>query len=893
MTRHVLLAAAAWGAIAAGTANAQVAVPLPRTTPSIPVPRPAPTPVPAPAPAQSAPAPVPGQTSVPLPVDTSTPARTRETPVAVDADGRAVIPIGKHGRPDINPYDRDVDMTVPLMYRERSLGDVAVQLTHDDRFFLEAADFQRLIRPMLRKEAQEDLADRLQGKTRFSSEDLGPTGVGLDYDPSTLSVVVVRIDPSQRAVESLFGIDTREDEAPDIPAADFAAYLNVNVAQSYVWGDGAPPPSIALDFATRFGGGTVIEASGDFSERNQFGGGSSEYGFDRNFIRAVYDEPEAFRRWFAGDLQPEFRGQQSFVRMGGAGVTRQRRRFNDIRSSVLQANRQLILERDSSVRIIRNGVLYRELRLDAGAYDFSQLPLVSGSNDVQIEVRDSSGAVQNLAYQSYLDPIDLEPGDYEYAAYLGPTSRTFGRSPVYDGPVAFTGFFRKAFLDRPSIGVGLQASKHVQTVTGQTQFILSNGGRILLDGAGSNSTRAGQGGAIGVSYDQLFDRGGLIDSFTIRADYTSPRFASLGNEEGRNPVKLSVNAQYSYAWSTRLTLFGSASYLNNRDGRGDSYRIGLSSNYRLDRRWSVRGGVEYSRLPAAFGRNGIGFNVGLVFTPSIRDRAELRHESVTETTQLSYTRYGGNRLGSVGLGAVVTHRPDALSAEGFADYTGNRFDASVSHASFGQSFGAFGQENVSSLRVGTALAFADGAFGIGRRIPDAFAILHPHPNLDGRSVAAGQSISNNDFLSKSGALGGAVNNFLTSYVTQSIQYDVEDAPVGYDIGPGVVRVRPPYRGGYSVRVGTDAFASATGTLRDTAGKPVSLAGGRIIRLDAPDEEPVPFFTNSAGRFAISNLRAATRYRVELFAQQTSFEFDVPADTTGLVDLKMVSVAIVQ
>src|SRR3546814_8231607 len=83
---------------------------------------------------------------------------------------------------------------------------------------------------------------------------------------------------------------------------------------------------------------------------------------------------------------------------------------SDVCASDLQANRQLILQRESTVRFLRNGSLYREVRLQPGRYDFSSLPLIAGSNDVDIQVTDNSGAVQNLSYQQYLDPIDLDPG---------------------------------------------------------------------------------------------------------------------------------------------------------------------------------------------------------------------------------------------------------------------------------------------------------------------------------------------------------------------------------------------------------------------------------------------------------------------------------------------------
>jgi outer membrane usher protein len=170
-------------------------------------------------------------------------------------------------------------------------------------------------------------------------------------------------------------------------------------------------------------------------------------------------------------------------------------------------------------------------------------------------------------------------------------------------------------------------------------------------------------------------------------------------------------------------------------------------------------------------------------------------------------------------------------------------------------------------------------------------LLSPNKNLGDRSVVAGQSLAKNDYIGRSGALGAAVNNFLGSYVTQSVQYDVENPPTGYDIGPGVVRVHPPYRSGYAYVVGTDAFVSAMGTLVTAPGKPVVLIGGRVTLLDVKEgdnPQPIQFFTNSVGRFAIANLLPGRRYLVETYGPNgtidRSFEFAVPADTNGLVTL---------
>lgn len=878
--RSRLLLATMMTGFSSGAAIAQVSVPLPAV----------PT---APAPARPAPAPVstgqsqPG-TTVPLPGGKPPPQPTTPDIESLPVVGQngAGVPIGKYGRPDINPYDRDLEMTVPLMYKRRSLGDLPVLLTFDDRLLVDRPAFARLIGALLNPDARSRFEAATQDSQRLDSDSLKPLGIAFEYDPSSLAVVVVTIDPAARSIEPLFTAPSPGTEASELEPASFAAMLNVNAVYSHYWSgsDRSAPPTVSLNGAIR-AFGVVLEGDGQFGER---GFSNDSYSFHRNYLRLVYDQPDSYRRWYLGDLTPETRGQQGYVRMGGIGVLRQRQPFDPYRSSVLQGNRQLLLQRDATVRILRNGVLYRELRLDAGSYDFSSLPLLSGSNDVQIEVRDNSGTVQTVSYSQYLDPIDLVPGDYEYGAYIGPMSEVVGTSPKYDGAVAFTGFFRKAFVNAPAIGIGVQATRNVQILTGQSQFVLPGGSRLMLDGGISKSRVSGSGFALGAGYDMFFDRGGLTDSGTVRIDYLSRNYDSISSPGQINRNAMSITGQYNRQFNLKLTGYLTGNYLKSRDAP-DSYRFGASASYYLDRRFSIRGGVEYSKLDTLFGRGkGVGFNIALVFQPNYRDRADARHDSTNSQTSLSYQHSSSNRIGSVGYGVTATRDDNTLFAQGYADYVGNRFDASVSQASYGADFGRFGSTNVTSVRVGTSIAFADGVVGVGRRINDSFALLYPHRNLKGHQVVAGQSLATNDYMSKSGTFGAAVNGYLTSYVMQPIQYDVENPPPGYDVGSGVVRVKPPYHSGYKLKIGTDAFASATGTLLASDGTPVSLAGGRVTATDGKDKAPLFFFTNSVGRFAIANLRPGVTYRVDLGSDGTTFEFTVPADTTGLVNLKTVN-----
>ncbi len=796
-------------------------------------------------------------------------------------------------RPNINPYDRDIAITVPLNFNRRVLGELPVLLTRDDRFIVDSASFQVLIRPLLTEEAQADLAASLEGIESFAPEEINATGIQLDYDPEQLAVLVLRIDPTRRLPQVLF--QRGRPDAPEQPPEDFSAYLNTNLAvQRRVSTGDIDTPSVFLNGAIRYKS-LVFEADVQGRE-DRFTG---EYEVERRYARFVFDQPEDYRRWYLGDLDPETRGRQGFVEMGGVGVARQRRRFEPFRNNVLAGARQLVLQEESTVRVVRNGVFVREFRLDPGQYDLSNLPLDTGSNDVQLEIEGVSGAFEQVSYSAYLDSIDLEPGDYEYGAYLGVMNNGFFGSPDYSGgEMAFTGYWRKAFVNRPALGLGLQASESVQTATGQSQLILDNGARIQLDLSGSQSDIAGAGYAAALSYDHIFERDGLADNWTVVAEFVSEDFTTLGNRFGNNPTSWSFSAGYARRLNIDWVANVSASYRMSRGNlRGDSYSINASTTYRITPEWSAQVGLEYtdyersSPFSGGFG-DGLGATVALIWTPRYDRRGEVRYASARNSGSVRFQQSPENRVDSFGYVVGSTYDDGRGTISGQVDYTSNRFDATLSHVAFGRDFSNITDEQVTSLRIGSSIATTGGRWAIGRNIGDSFAIVYPHESLRGSPVIVGESLEGGRYTSRSGAFGPALSNTLASYVNQSVRYDAMNAPVGYDVGEGILRVRPTYRSGYAIEVGSAAFVSALGRVHGNGDKPLALISGRVRALDDPEAKPELFFTNSVGRFAVQNLEPGKSYRVELFTSPAQgFEFTVPEDSDGLLDLATVVVPI--
>ncbi|MBB6427630.1 hypothetical protein [Sphingopyxis sp. JAI128] len=791
-------------------------------------------------------------------------------------------------RADINPYDRDIEITAPLQFNQRILGDLPVLLTRDDRFEVSTTDFRALIDPLLTPEAQAELATILGAKPRFQTEDVAASGIRLEYDPEQLAVLVLRIAPEKRAIEALY--QRGEPEAPGDAPEPFSAFLNVNVAASRYSGErGFEKPEVFLNGAIRYQG-VVFEA--DVQGRRDFLDG--DYGFERRYARLIYDEPEKARRWFLGDLDPETRGRQGFVNLGGAGVVRQRQKFNAFRSNVLAGGRQLVLQEQATVRVMRNGIFQREFTLDPGQYDVSNLPLDAGSNDIQLEIEGISGLRQTVQYEAYLDTIDLEPGDYEFGAYVGILDDGgFGEPDYSRGKPVFTGFWRKAFLNAPAIGFGAQLSEDVQNITGQTQFILPNSGRLRLD-AGLSRAKQGNGFAATVGYDQIIGGADGYDSFTVVADYTSRRYTNIGGLTGVIPISWNLAATYTKRFTNDLFATANASYRISRSALiDDSYNLSATANYRYNKQLTFQVGVEYSQnglSSSGIGRDGFGVTFGIVWQPRYNRRAEARYNSAKRSGSARFQQSVDNRVGSFGYSLATNYDDGPVSASGQVDYVGNRFDVSLSHTAFGQRFNSFGDEQITTLRVGSSIAYAGGHVAVGRTINDSFAVVYPHKTLDGRPVIVGEGLEGGGYVSKSGAVGAALQNTLTSYLNQSVSYDVADPPRGYDIGDGIKRVTPAYKSGYAIEVGSAAFVSAIGTLHGTDGQPLKLVSGVLRRTDAADAREEPFFTNTAGRFAIAKLEPGAEYSVEFYSgDRRGFTFKVPEDNKGLLDLGIVGI----
>lgn len=776
---------------------------------------------------------------------------------------------------------RTIDLNVPLRRNQQVYGEVLVQVQPDGGIAVGSDSLRREMAPLLNEAGRRALEGAIAGEPFVSPTRLGAAGFVLRFDQSRLELVLETINPTLRPVETIGdgpqGIVG--ESVPPIAPADFSAYLNVNLNLDYSAETNLRNPDLFLFGAARYGG-VVLEVDGAFTDSFE-----DEYRFYRRSVRLVYDEADQFRRWSAGDLRLETLPILRTPFIGGVAVEKRRDIFDPFAPVSRLGGRQILLDTPSTVDVLINGAPYQTFQLDSGTYDLADLPVRFGSNDIQLVIRDAAGRQQLIQFDYFFDPVDLPAGEEEYTLALGVVSRELNFEPDYTGDPVAVGAYRRALTDSLLLGGAAQISEDVQVFGAEASFVPQViPGTFDLQAAVSNGDQFGFVARAAYRWRSADIR--ALQQFTLNVDYQSEGFQSVGQPFATDVSTLSLSASYTRGITQDTQVSVGGSYTTSSGTFGDRSNVYADVIHRIGNRIRLLGGIEYGN--DSFRGAEFGVRIGATILFGRRERASADFRSRNEAYRLSYGRSTDTHVGSFGYEFSAESFDGRPSLTAQADYLGNRFEARAIVSTFGDSFGAITEEQRARVQVGFSMAYADGLFGVGRPITDSFALLRAHPALGNQRVIAGRDLTQQSYEAASGPLGAAVVPRLTSYNPQDVQYDIDSAEGGFDVGDGVARVDPAFRSGYSVVVGNARFVSAVGLLT-IAGVPAELVTGEITSPDDEGFEPQPFFTNSVGRFGILGLAPGKSYVVTLRATGRRFTFEVPAGNQQLIRMGTVDV----
>lgn len=780
-------------------------------------------------------------------------------------------------RSGIKPAARNsLTFSVPLVSKERAFGDVLVEVDETGAVSVDTQSLRRELSQLLNDRGLLVFDESVRGRPFVRPAELEKAGVTLKFDNGQLQLAIVSISPELLQVRSLGPATTGPNriDLPTIEPARFSTYLNVTSNIDYDTRVDTDAPDFFFDGATRIGGVT-LEYEGALSD--QF---TESYKFSRRSTRAVYDDPESYRRYSAGDVRLNTLSILRNPQIGGIAIEKSRQLFDPSYSVTRLAGRQIFLDNRSSVDVLINGAQYDSFQLEAGTYDLASLPIQQGANNVQLLIRDSFGQEEIIDYNFFFEPLTLPAGQEEYSFGLGFLSQTLSFQPDYSGDIAASGYFRKAFSQNLMLGAAAQLAEDVQllgfSMTAVPQFVP---GVVDFEVAGSRSdgetgfsVRAGYRYQMGSAFSDT-------SQLAINVDYQTEGFNTIDNLLPINFDLLTVSATYSRSFSRETFATVGGSYVK-AGSRADDYNLFFDVNHRINDRLRVTLGAEYGQ--GSQFRSKFGIRAGLTMALGRRTRATADYNSRLDALRANISRGADNEIGSFGYDVSISKFGDDTQTDLQLEYVANRFEARADFTSAGRTFGRVFDDQRARLQVGTSFAYADGVFGVGRPISNSFLLAKPHPALEDKGIVTARTLNGGAYYARSGALGAAVQGDLSPYSEQGIQYDAAEPADGFDVGDGTIRVLPPYKSGYRLTVGSEHFVSAIGILTDAAG-PVALATGRVSALDLEEQfEPLPFFTNSKGRFGLFGLAPGKRYQVELSETGRTFIIEVPEDSDAVL-----------
>jgi outer membrane usher protein len=778
-------------------------------------------------------------------------------------------------QPAINPTGRTIDLIVPLR-STTPLGQVAIRLTTDGHVLVSATDLTAALSRIATPETITAINGAQADEGYIPIETLAQAGLTLSYDPAQLELVLT-LSATAR-VRGLIDLGFQTGASPVQPddSAPFSIYMSYNASLDWVHRSdngltGLRPPRVDVNLDGRIA--RLISFQNELSYD-----GDAEKSFSRLGSRLIYDRPDWQIRFTAGDQTPVQTGFQDATDVLGLGASHLVQTFRPDQVLASSSSRTVTLREPATVTVVVNGVPQRTLRLDSGVYDLSDLPLTAGANSVQLVIEDAAGGRRVVSFDFFQDLRLLQPGIDEYDVQVGVRSRVDQLTRRYftDEPI-ITGFYRRGINPQLTLGANIQATNYAQMV-GFEGTLGTPIGLFSLETAFSNIDGFGFGHAERLQYRYSTPLQQLQGErrLDVLIEHRSRNFGSTESFIPNNLTTWRLTARYAQPFTRLVSVGAGIDYDVNRTQR-DRYGLSAFVTWRIGPRTTFTGSAGYDNRDHAV----VGFTLVHRFGRS--STASVQYDSRDGQGSASYSYEPYRTLDVFAFNGQILRSPDDIGFNATGTYRSNRGDIELAHRATYDVGSNDISGDVTSLRMRGTIAFADGRFALGRYLTDSFAIVAAHPSLHSAQVSApiylGDRLGGRE-IARTGALGPALVP-LSSYSTQTLPFEVPNAPAGYDLGAGNFPVYPWLNSGHVFVVGSEFNITALGTLENERGEPMALLIGTARRLNDSHSPAVQVFTNRVGRFGATGLAPGT-WRIS-FADGRYYDVEITESQGSLAN----------
>ena len=756
--------------------------------------------------------------------------------------------------------------------------------------WIESGFLEREVLPLLLPDAADALRPLLgREQVSFSSLENLSYEVSFDRRDLVLSLGIPFDLRGERVV--LLGRRSNATVVDAIPQADFSAFVSVRGGLDWIQSSPVEDAGIsgfAMDIDTAVNvKGVVLEGEFRYSED------SRNRRFSRQDVRLTYDDVDSLVRYEAGDLSIGSRPYQSAPDIAGFAAYREFR-IDPYLDPRPVGERGLVLERAARVDVIVNGARARTINLPAGRYSLRDFPIVpSAINDVELVVTYASGEIERFVFPAFTTIDLLEKGLSEFAINAGIPYDDIDDIRRYDtGNFNLLGFYRKGITSTLTAGASIEADKDILVVGAEASWA-SPFGSLGMTVSNDLRNPGIESGRLSLQYSYLSTdpfTGMSVDGLFI---LTGDEYRTLDRLFSGSASRIYASGRVSRVLDpkTRIQLGGSYSLSSEHNPMGERPET-WSASAAVTRQFgavNVTGGLDWingsDRGSELVGRISL-------FMPLGRYSASASYLTRDNTLRGDIRRSARSAVGGYGYSAGFQRSDSGDQQYVRGNYIGNRFE--VAAEQLRESFA--GDTDIrTGFAFGTALVTAGGRVALSRPVENGFAIISNGTDIDSRLAIEPRSSplgGDREYAAYSDFLGPGVIPDLPAYFVRRIEVEAPDAPAGTGLGGEVFVLKPGYRAGYALEVGTEGgTVSALGNLVYADGSPAGMLSGEVRRIETLDADSVTtsetrvdgvFFTNSGGRFFLEGLDPGERYEVLIGGEDPiRFVLTAPEDAVGI------------
>lgn len=565
-------------------------------------------------------------------------------------------------------------------------------------------------------------------------------------------------------------------------------------------------------------GSTRWAGLGELGVFNQWGYGANSFIANQDKLIRLdtawsVDDPSSLHRLLLGDTITRSSSFGQAVRIGGIQWGRQFSLRPDIITYPLPSfSGSAALA--SSVDVYVNQSLRSNQDVPSGPFELNRVPVVAGSGEVQLVVRDVLGREQVLQVPFYAAPILLRDGLTDYTVEAGWQRNNYSVTSADYGRFQLAGTYRQGLSDTFTLETHAEVL-HEQELLAFSGAWLQPSLGVFTAGFAGSGTIAGLGGSLQLGFERI-SRGW---SFTAEARRSTPRFVRAG--DGLDSVKSSDLARIGFTPHVNGSL--SLSYLRqNRQSSGSVAILGLTYSYSFARDWNLfvnaTQATSQSRDYSTYAGLNWQFGQGLLASAEYtHDQAgNLGRATVQRSMQnaLDYSWRASAETGANGrrdVGGVWAQERGTLTADGerFAGDNSYRLGYSTGVAVLGKD--AFWTRPVS------------GSFAVvdAQGVPDVRIYANEQPT--GRTDSDGKLLVPN----------------LRTYETTYLRIEDSDVPIEYEMSDLRQPIFLPTRGGAHAHFSVRALDGLTVRLHQSDGTPVPV-GAQVFVPGMDQSLPVGF-----------------------------------------------------